>query len=174
MKNFLILGCGPSASKAIGLEGYITVGVNDAARYHKIDYHVVVDRMIRFSDERQEIISNTLSRCLFTQLPAKNMETRSVDRMYIEMQKKRGWFPDKHLYSFSHHSPFIAAQVAVRLGATCLTFAGVDLISHPNFNRRQLAESRLHLEQMLNYYHGQGIELVNLGNNNILSGICGM
>ena len=176
--RFLILGCGPSAVKSLGAEyaDHIVVGVNDSDRFRALHYHVVVDRLDRFSEDRQNIITNTRSVCLYTHLGPKHLHTAAEETVTIDFNAKRGWLNQGLTgpYNKSFHSTYIAAQVAVRLGATSLTFAGMDIVGHPNFNRRQVVECRMHLEQMLACYVKMGIEIVNLGRNNILTGIPGV
>jgi len=174
MSKFLILGCGPSASRAIDLEGYTVVGVNDSARFHALDLHVILDKAVRFSPRRLDVIENTFSACLYTQLEEKDIRTKAARRQMITLAKKRGWINDLG-YNFSHHSTFVAAQIAVELGATSLTFVGVDIVNHPNFTKRDVVESRTHLEQMCAFYIGKGIKIYDMGEKlNIFTGIPGV
>ena len=173
--RFIVCGCGPSI-KNVHPErytlSYTTIGVNDAARHVGLDYHVVIDPLHHFDATRATIIENTPSRCLFTQLPPGKMHTKADSVQDIQFfSGGRGYFGVTPMLSKSHHSTFVAACLAIRLGATAIAFAGMDLVNHPNFDDKKLRACRKHLEDLCHDASSRGIKLFNLGRDNILTGI---
>ena len=171
---YLIAGCGPSIDTVKGrnLSKVTTFGVNDAAMHVELDYHCVIDPIKFMHASRQETIVNTESMVLFTHLASDKVRSKATSICDIEFNKDRGFFPNSTAMCKSNNSPFVAACIAIRLGATSICFAGVDIIGHPNFaGETKLNAARTHYTQLANWCATNGIKVYNLGRKSVLSGI---
>lgn len=176
-EDFIILGCGPSAHTFTRPRNVKIIGVNDCNDHSRVvlDYHVVIDGASRFTPERLETIENTRAKVLFTQQPS--IVTKAIERMNIKLQRERvGLKMDRELIDISTTSTFVAACIALRLGAKSLAFVGVDLVDHPNFkNNRVIEQTKCDFEHIMSYCRRKNIRTFNLGmTGNIFTGMaCG-
>ncbi len=171
---WLIAGCGPSIEsvKDCNLSSVTVIGVNDISRHIPVDFHCILDPIHLFTKERQDVIANTESDVIFTHLPTNKIAHRSSKVCDLKFHKDRGFYGDQSLLSKSTHSTFVAACIAIRLGATSIAFAGMDLVGHPNFqNDRVMQQTKKHILQLCAWCHDNGIIVYNLGSENILSDV---
>lgn len=173
--DYIIAGCGPSieALQGVDLSDYTVVGVNDIkSKGIDIDYHVVVDPLKHFDKDRAEVISETESKILFTHLGERLITTKSEKRCHLEFQRNRGWQPVGEILPKSNHSTFVAAAIAIGMGAKSLAFAGMDIADHPNWSPIKISQTRKHLQDMFDWCKLNGIDVYNLGPTTNIMGIC--
>ena len=134
-KKAYVLGTGESLNKCPFLDGWETWGVNDIFAYHPVDYLVNVNHPADFNPERLKVINESTPKAFYSQY--------SLSWSHREDYKKivLGHPIDlKATYaSYSITSPFVAAVLAYKSGASCIVIYGVDLLTHRNFrsaNRR--------------------------------------
>ena len=119
-----VLGCGETIAEFYD-EG-ITIGVNDIWQYYATDYLVVVNKPGDFDYDRLEIIKNSKPKKFYSQL----MEWEFMPNFEkIELRSDRK-IEAGEKYCISHISPFVAVQIAARLGAKEIIMWGVDMNSH--------------------------------------------
>lgn len=175
---YLIAGCGPSieAVKQCNLSSVTVIGCNDSAAHIDIDYHVVIDPISGFNKDRAQVIENTESMALFTHLRPNQITTKTDMVVDVCFCSDRGFYPDHDLVSKSNNSPFVAACIAIKLGATSLCFAGVDIVDHPNFQGVSKQNmTKTHYADLIKWCVENGIKVYNLGSpDNIFKGIPGV
>lgn len=171
--HYLIAGCGPSVTNiSLVPSNHYVFGVNDVARFGvELDFHIVIDQPKQFGD-RMAIIEHTGSDILFTQ--RKDVVTSSDDVCMLDLKRERKFQIFDGEVCVSNNSPFVAANIALLMGAESITFAGVDIVGHPNFSDKMIQQARLHYCEFTQHANSRGIEVFNLGTDNVLSGIDGV
>lgn len=134
----LVLGHGESAEAA--LEFWrplkpIIIGVNDHdLRFpdDPADFHIVVDPPMRFPGDRRKSIESATAP-MFTQLKPSVWNTRS-EQYQIGLLGR--YSEDPTVFKMGLTSVFIATQIAFALGSKNVEVAGVDLVDHVLYNKR--------------------------------------
>jgi hypothetical protein len=174
MAKINVLGLGPSLDLFIP-NGDITIGVNDIWSKIKTDYVVCVDKKECFFNEPERL--KTINECkpinFYTHFPIKDKPEENdwsdrPDYQHIELQP---YYPNYECnvntkqIAKSSCSPFIATVIAYKfLGATEINVYGVDLINHPNLDRKQCEKIKLHFRNLKIALRMNGCELIVYGN----------
>lgn len=149
-KKAVVLGLGNSVLNYSKSVGDITFGVNDIARYHKVDYTIVIDGKARFEDERLKYIVNTDS-VLISHLPEwikgiKRFELIQIKPFSIANMEQGN-------ICYSNNSPFVAMCYAYQKGFKAIDLYGVDIDGHKNLdkeaNKRKLINDYYNLISFL-------------------------
>lgn len=143
-----VLGLGESLKEYSG--GYdFTIGVNDIFRYHKTDYLVVVDRQERFTPERLHQISMSSPEIVFSQHEAwRNTLSKKFSKLIFGNRSNLDSLgdtfpyeiPEQFIIPHSISSPFVAACIAYKLGATEIKLYGCDYKTHPQLSDKNKLE----------------------------------
>ena len=158
-KKFYVFGLGPSLQDVREVESdSIRIGVNDILKHFKTDYIVCIDRMRSFSPERFTMIyNNTVP--MFTHLSERDLPYKGK-RVNIELQEHRGEFFSIEKFAISYCSPFVAMQVAAKMGASEIVVCGVDLNNH-KLNTR-MRDMRYHFDELRQKLESQGIKVTSM------------
>ena len=135
----LILGLGKSASEARGLGRFITLGVNDVARFHHTpNVLVILDKPGRFTEERLQFIHATQAKEAWVCYPLFwNPWLPDVGAIHTLKTMKygpSGLFYGDQVYHY-RTSPFAAMSLAVRMGFQKIGLLGVDLLDDHHMGR---------------------------------------
>lgn len=175
-EKFLICGLGPSI-KDLDLNNYkdhIKIGVNDIEKYLLPDYIVIVDKLLRFSSERQEYIINGKCNNIFTQLNNfsdpyavfNNDRLILTDLKNIAIENK---LPDNSIL-FSNNSTFVACDLARFMGANEIKIIGMDFIDHKNLNTKSsLDKIKRDFKTLEKFYKKKNIKISNISHNDIIN-----
>ncbi len=118
-------------------DGNIIIGVNDSAKFVHPDYLVCVDTPQAFPKEKYDFILNTKCKKFFSFIEGWK---KHIAFEQISLDPHRGMVSNliklKHTNIFNHSctSPFVAAVLAYKLGATSIIMWGVDMNTHPKVN----------------------------------------
>lgn len=185
-----VLGLGKSLSEYSGKQdGEITIGVNDIFRFHKTDYLVCVDRQERFEKSRMHQICMSTPEILFSQ--HKVWEEQSLAKKFIQLRfdKPRGDISNLGetfffeapmdanilpiIFSCPHSisSPFVAACIAYKLGATEIKLYGCDYTHHPVlFEQRKIERVKKDFAELKKVLNEKGVK-ISCSTGSALSGI---
>lgn len=148
-----IIALGESASQFDGKGD--TLGVNDAWRHFHTDILLVCDPPNRFTPERRKIITDSKPRLFISnQLPWMRhfMPEDNADRIRPSMRYNELFFSDGRKMRFSpwkglfntdrvHYSltsPFVAINLAYKLGYKEIVLWGVDFKTHKSYKHGSL------------------------------------
>lgn len=124
-QNIIVCGCGTSLT---GFEhshsDYLTIGVNDVPRLFEPTYMLVTDHPGRFrSDYRKKLVNQSNAKRLFTCAAG----WRHKNMVHFKLGEKALKNLDSH-HKIDHfvNSPYVAANLAYKLGARNIGLIGVD------------------------------------------------
>lgn len=129
-KTFIVCGCGSSLLDLKQPERFTTIGVNDVGRLFDPDYLVVVNPPRQFSPERFRHVAQSKAKALFTQLDLGPVHPPIVR---IQLGRRGGTEDEGDVLHFTANSPYVAACLAVHLGAARIGLIGVDFTEHHFF-----------------------------------------
>jgi len=159
---FHVLGLGETVKEFRHAKNFSeqTIGVNDVWKWHMVHYLVIVDRPERFTEERKKVIYESRQHVFFSQhdwgvnskwCKLKFDKLRGSIENIAEpfnygvtdengLKEHPDYFPlanniipDSFPCPHSISSPFVAACIAYKLGATEIVLWGCDYVNHPNF-----------------------------------------
>lgn len=132
-KSIIVCGCGTSL---LGFEkfhqDYLTIGVNDVSALFTPTYLLVTDHQGKFQPQRRkDLVNKSEAKHLFT--CSKGWRHKSM--VYFELGSKAL----KHLDHWSRidhfvNSPYVAANLAYKLGAKNIGIIGVDFLNGHFYN----------------------------------------
>lgn len=120
----MVCGCGVSLLDfKFHHQDFITIGVNDVPKLFTPTYLVVTDASIRFNDSRKKMINESESRYLFTCAQG----WRHPRLVHFELGRKGTYYlNDPHKVDHFLNSPYVAVNIAYKLGARKIGMIGVD------------------------------------------------
>ncbi len=126
-----IVACGPTAKFFHG--GCDSIGVNDAWKFHRTKYLLVVDPKRNFRDEgRLEYIQKCKPEKFYYYYRWLEWKDSHNSEMYHAIKWQGHLDPNKIYTSMS--TPFVALSMAIHLGYEEITIHGADYYNHKNFN----------------------------------------
>ena len=128
-ENIIVVGCGRSAmdlAKRKDLDQLITIGVNDIDRLMRTNYLLVIDPPKKFSMDRASYVINTKADYVFTQLKEWTIDPPEKKVEFKLGNRKMGNLTIHNVVDYSTTSPFVAAIIAFKLGASRIGMIGVD------------------------------------------------
>ena len=124
-QNIIVCGCGTSL---LGFDkhhsDYITIGVNDVPRLFEPTYMLVTDHQGRFQQQfRKDLVNNSKAKRLFTCASG----WRHPNMVHFELGEKALKNLDSY-HKIDHfvNSPYVAVNLAYKLGARNIGIIGVD------------------------------------------------
>lgn len=156
-KKFYIFGLGPSLKNIQEVESdAVKIGVNDICRHFTPDYVVCIDKMRAFAPDRFKYI-HECKVPVFTQYNKEHLPLLH-QRVDIKLSNKRGIIDlDAEDLSISFCSPFVAAQIAYKMGASEIVFVGVDMNNHHLSSK--MHELRVHFNHLKYALENRGIKV---------------
>ncbi len=167
MTKIAALGLGSSLKNFNASDFDLSIGVNDIWRHVQTDVVVCLDYPNTFPVDRLKVINECKPKAFYSQIVA--WDTRSD---FVKINFLPG-YPDNFVQfetptlHKSLCSPFVAVEIAYKYYfADEIHVFGVDLINHPNFNKKQLDNIVLHFKNLKTaleekkcklIIHGQGI-----------------
>jgi hypothetical protein len=133
-EKIIVCGCGTSLPDILPYKDeFITIGVNDVPELFNPTYLLVTDSPNRFNLKRQRIVNNSKSRGLFTCVKGWS-HPRQV---HFELGKKSLVNLDSPT-TIDHflNSPYVAANLAYKMGAKHIGLLGVDFTDGHFYNTR--------------------------------------
>ncbi|MTD26929.1 glycosyltransferase [Erwinia sorbitola] len=166
-ESILVCGCGSSLNQLQEAEHYVTIGVNDVGRKFHPDYLVVLNGRHQFSAERFAPIAASQAQAIFTHLSL-GIDHPNVVRFLLG---QRGGVEVNTLDSlpYTRNSTYVAACLAIFMGAKRIGLIGVDFTDHHFFAptgrhslSAELARIRQEYARLAEACTRLGVELVNL------------
>jgi hypothetical protein len=156
-----ILGLGPSLKSFNTSDFDLSIGVNDIWRHVKTDVVVCLDYPNIFTHDRLKVINECKPKAFYSQIVKWDTRPDFVKINFLD------GYPD-HVVQFdtpalhkSICSPFVAAEIAYKYYfADEIHLFGVDLIGHPNFDKKQLDNIILHFKNLKVALNQKGCELI--------------
>ena len=123
-RTIVVCGCGTSLNDFTEPDRFITIGVNDAGRRFNPTYLVVVDPQSRFSADRFRYVAESRARAIFTPC---DLGITHPHIVRFGLGRKGGVdFDRDDVVDYTSNSPYVAALIAIRMGASRVALAGVD------------------------------------------------
>jgi hypothetical protein len=165
--TIVVCGCGVSLSQLTRPEQFVTIGVNDVGRLFQPNYLVVLNPRGQFSRDRFQYVEQSGASAIFTQL---NLGISHPNIVRFRLGRRGGVdVADADSLPYTRNSPYVAACLAMYMGASRIGILGVDFTRDHFF-----AKTGTHvLERELNVIDNEykrlyeacaaaGIELFNL------------
>jgi len=130
-EKIIVCGCGMSLLEFKEPNKYITIGVNDVPALFPPTYLVVTDAPGRFSTKRKEIVNSAGSKYLFT--CANGWRHKNIVHFELGSKEVRNLESNKKIDHFVN-SPFVAVNLAYKMGATHIGIIGVDFTNGHFYN----------------------------------------
>lgn len=144
-----ILGLGDSLKEHPG-DGF-DIGVNDIWRIRKTDIVVCVDNPRRFEGERKRALIECTPSMFYSQLDEWQFKPGFTR---INFHARRGFIDlDSDKIAVSNNSPFVAVNIAYKLGASRIRLYGVDMVNHHILSKDQ------YLKTALKHFHEMYLQL---------------
>jgi hypothetical protein len=123
-QKIVVCGCGISLLEfKEHHQDFITIGVNDVPKLFTPTYLVVTDASIRFNDARKKMINESQSRYMFTC----SQGWRHPRMVHFDLGRKGTYFlNDPNKVDHFLNSPYVAINIAYKLGARKIGMIGVD------------------------------------------------
>lgn len=122
----LVAGCGESLSLLPAKPPCTVIGVNDVGRAWHPDYLVLVNPASQFAPGRWPAVQATQARAVFTQLADPGLPA-GVPVVRFRLGRLAGTDdPGPETLHYTRNSPYVAAQLALHLGARHIGLIGVD------------------------------------------------
>lgn len=158
-------------------DGNITIGVNDIFKHHNVDYLVCVDRPLRFSKERLEIIRKSNPVKFFTINELYNDWRPIVQNLQgFQTAERRGIYnneilDDQNKICFSNNSTFVAACISYKIikanykniihpnKPDTIILNGCDFNTHTAFKDNSMKIVLAHFKELLIQLNNRGVNL---------------
>jgi hypothetical protein len=174
-----VCGLGPNWPAARLVSADYRIAVNDARV--PCDFHVVLDTPQSFAPERQAAVRAVTPKVM-------GFATDRIGAMWplrgylpLVFAADRGFRPVEDSWALrfpkSRQSPFVAACLALWMGATELYLCGVDLTNHPQLVDNRRSECVGHMAHLTGYCSKAGIPVYNClaqSGENAMSGLPGV
>lgn len=165
--TIIVCGCGSSLLTLKNPERFLTIGVNDVGRLFQPDYLVVLNTRSQFTRDRFQHIESSRARALFTHV---NLAIPHPHIVKILLGKRGGTnLENANALPYTRNSPYVAAMLALHMGAKTIGLIGVDFIDHHFFaktGRHSLTREVPQIDTEYRRLHAaceqRGVELVNL------------
>lgn len=169
-QKIIVCGCGTSLSDFLPYHSdYITIGVNDVPRLFDPTYLVVTDHMTRFEGKRKDYVMESKAKHLFTCVKG----WRHPHLVFFELGSralKNLDSPNKVDHFLN--SPYVAVNIAYKMGAKHIGLIGVDFTSGHFYNKNDGAHPIVKISQftqvnsayqvLRNELNNRGVGLYNL------------
>jgi len=177
----IVCGTGPSIRSVETLNKmmhHTLIGVNDVLRYIDTDYLVIIDKVSKMTEDRQEWIrkSRDTALAIFCNDPNEihnYLSGGSAATVHIRPQVPIGNRTiDLRAKRFVHlavTSPYSAISLAAYMGATRIGLIGVDFTGHTLVNQMNRVEK--HYRAMARACERAGILLINLNPDSLLQAV---
>ncbi|PWC17026.1 hypothetical protein DDT52_17225 [Brenneria roseae subsp. roseae] len=166
-ESILVCGCGSSLNQLHEAEHYTTIGVNDIGRKFHPDYLVVLNGRHQFTEERFTHIASSQAQAIFTHLQLGISHPNIV--RFLLGQRGGVEVSDTHSLPYTRNSTYVAACLAIFMGAKRIGLIGVDFTEHHFFaqsGRHSLSGELSHIRQeyarLAEASSRHGVEIVNL------------
>jgi len=175
-RTIVVCGCGPSLNDFTEPDRFITIGVNDVGRRFDPTYLVVVDPPSRFSADRFRHVAESRARAIFTPC---DLGITHPHIVRFGLGRKGGVnFDRDDVVDYTSNSPYVAALIAIRMGASRVALAGVDFSDHHFFGAtgrhplaRQLPRIDEEYRRLAAAAASRGVEIVNLSTSSRLTSL---
>jgi Glycosyl transferase family 2/Glycosyl transferases group 1 len=178
-ETLLVCGCGASLADVVAPERFVTVGVNDVGRLFTPDYLVVLNPRTQFAGDRFRYVEESRARAIFTQLM---LGVTHPNIVRFRLGRRGGTdvsAPDSLPYT--RNSPYVAACLAMFMGAKRIGIIGVDLTENHFFGATgrhplagELAQINAEYGALAKACAGMGIEMYNLSEQSRLTSLAKM
>ncbi|HCB1501400.1 TPA: glycosyltransferase [Klebsiella michiganensis] len=166
-ESMLVCGCGNSLNQLHDAEHYLTIGVNDIGRKFHPDYLVVLNSRHQFTAERFAYIEQSQAQAVFSHLSL-DIPNPGVVRFALG-QYGGVEINDCHSLPYTRNSTYVAACLAMFMGAKRIGFIGMDFTDHHFFaqtGRHSLSHELTRICQeyarLVEAAARHGVEMVNL------------
>lgn len=164
--SIIVGGCGVSLPLLAEPERYLTIGVNDVGRHFTPDYLVVLNMPSQFARGRWEHVERSDAKAVFTHLRLPGLH---VPLVRFALGKRGGVTVAGGTVPYTRNSPYVAACLALFMGARRIGLLGVDFADHHFFESTGRHSLARELRQIDSEYAAlraecerRGVELVNL------------
>lgn len=124
-QTIVVCGCGRSLKELEQPSRFVTIGVNDVGRLFDPTYLVVINPRSQFSGDRFRYVEDSRAQALFTQI---DLGVRHPQVVRFRLGRRGGLDLDRDdVLDYSSNSPYVAALIALRMGAARIALIGVDL-----------------------------------------------
>lgn len=166
--SIVVCGCGQSLRLLERPERFVTIGVNDVGRLFTPDYLVVLNPPSQFSGDRFRYVASSEAKALFTHLA--DLPVSHPNRVLFRLGTYGGTdFSTADRLHYTQNSPYLAACLAVHMGARRIGLLGVDFSEEHFFGHTgphalagQLDQINRQYARLAEACRGRGVELVNL------------
>lgn len=127
-EKIVVCGCGTSLNDIVEYkDDFITIGVNDVPKLFDPTYMVVTDHMNRFPLQRRKLVTESKCRFMFTCVKG----WRRPNIVMFELGSRKQLNLDApNMVDHFMNSPFVAANIAYKMGAVNIGLIGVDFTPH--------------------------------------------
>ena len=135
----IVIGCGRSALeiKDAELGDIVTIGVNDACRIRRLDYHLLVDEPRKFGEARRNQMILSDAKHVLTHI--RSWRVKKPERLILyELGEHRGTWNcgvRNAKIDYSNNSPYMAIVIAHKLGFNKIGVIGVDFTDDHFYDR---------------------------------------
>ncbi|WNJ78491.1 glycosyltransferase [Cedecea neteri] len=166
-ETMLVCGCGNSLNQLHDAEHFLTIGVNDIGRKFHPDYLVVLNSRHQFTPERFAHIEQSQAKAIFSHLALDIAHPGMVRFMLGQYGGVE--INDRHSLPYTRNSTYVAACLAMFMGAKRVGFIGMDFTDHHFFAQtgrhslsHELPRIRQEYARLVDAAARHGVELVNL------------
>ena len=163
-ENIVVCGCGTSLRDILEYkDNFITIGVNDVPAMFDPTYMVVTDHMNRFPLNRRKLVMESKCRYMFTCVKG----WRRPNVVMFELGSRKQLNLDApNLVDHYMNSPFVAANIAYKLGAKNIGLIGVDFTDN-HFYARDGSHTLVKMKRLREVKEAYGILYANMKKNNV-------
>lgn len=162
----IVCGCGTSLTLLAEPERFVTIGVNDVGRLFPPDYLVVLNPPAQFTGGRWTHVAGSDAKAVFSHLRLGGLRAPLVR---FTLGKRGGVTVAQGAVPHTRNSPYVAACLALYMGARRIGLLGVDFTDHHFFGPTGRHSLTRELQQIDAEYAAlraecerRGVELVNL------------
>jgi len=174
--TIVVCGCGTSLSTLQNPERFLTIGVNDVGRLFQPDYLVVLNTRSQFTRDRFQHVESSRARAVFTHV---NLGIPHPHVVKVLLGKRGGTdFDNPNALAYTRNSPYVAAMLALCMGARRIGLIGVDFTDHhffANTGRHSLSRDLAQIDAEYRRLHAacekRGVEFVNLSESSRLTSL---
>lgn len=178
-EKIVVCGCGTSLTSFIPYKDeFLTIGVNDVPKAFNPKYLVVTDHVTRFAGKRKDIVMSSKVDAFFTcvkgwshpRLVHFNLGTRALKNL-----------DSPNLVDYFLNSPYVAVNIAYKMGAKKIGLIGVDFTNGHFYNPNDGAHPLMKMNYLIKINEAyrilhdelkkRGVELYNLSPNSKLESI---
>ncbi len=165
--SIVVCGCGVSLSQLTRPQDFVTIGVNDVGRLFQPNYLVVLNPRAQFSRDRFQYVEQSGASAIFTQL---NLGVTHPNIVRFRLGRRGGVdVADPDTLPYTRNSPYVAACLAMYMGAKRIGIIGVDFTRDHFFAKtgthvleRELSVIDNEYKRLYEACAAQDIELFNL------------